>query len=203
MSFGPNSTTKRAENNLGGVSNQATELSRTETGHGEGLLNMGQPSVASGTNFFNTLLNGNRANSTALLQPQIDQIRGGTQNQLQAINTLMPRGGGRASSLFNASYMPQQQIQNLFNPLRSQAASALPQIGLQQMGLGTNLFGIGNQPLNTATGASSQLGQFGQADQQMRNQQMAALGSGLVGLATLPFGGGAAAGGLLGMIGGK
>lgn len=200
MSFGASNTTKQAQNNLGGLSGQATDLSRTETGQGQGLLNVGQPNVQSGTNFFQTLLNGNRANSTALLQPQIDQIRQGAQNQLQSASTLMPRGGGRSGTLFNASYAPQSQIQSLFNPLRSTAATTLPQIGLQQQQLGTNLFNIGNQPLNTATGASNDLVQAGQRQQQISNSMWQGLGQGLFGLATTPFGGGAAANGLLGLI---
>ena len=200
-SFGPSNTTKQAENNLGGINNQANVNSQMELAQGNNLLNMGAPNVQAGTNFFQTLLNGNRANTTALLQPGIDQIRQGNQNQIQALSTLMPRGGGRSGTLFNASYAPQAQIQNLFNPMRTQAATALPQIGLQQQGLGANLFGIGNQPLSTAAGASANLGELGQRQQQLSNSLWSGLGSGLFGLLTTPFGGGSATGGLLGLLG--
>ncbi len=200
MSFGPTAGTSQAMSNLGGVSNTANTNSQTEIDQGSNLLNMGTPAVQSGTNFFNTLLNGNRMNTTAMLQPNIDQIRQGTQGQLQALNTLMPRGGGRSGTLFGASYAPQSQIQNLFNTSRTNAATALPQLGLQEQGVGANLFGIGNQPLNTSASASGQLGNLSQQQQQMTNQFWSQLGGGLFNLATTPFGGGTAWNGLVGLL---
>jgi hypothetical protein len=201
MSFGPSNTTKTAENNLGGISNTALNQQLPMfNAAGSSLINMGTPNVTSGTNFFNTLLNGNQANTSALLQPNIDQIRQNTSNNLNAINTLMPRGGGRSSTLFNQSFAPQSQIQNLFGPMRAQAATTLPQIGMQQIGAGSNLFGLGNQTLGAASGASSTLGGLGQQQQQMTNQLISGLGSGLFGLATTPFGGGSSTNGLLGLL---
>ena len=142
MSFGPSTTTKTAENNLSGISNTAVNSQLpTEMASGSNLMGMGGANVQSGTNFLQTLLGGNAANTTAALQPSIDQIRGGTTNTLNAINTLTPRGGGRSGALFSQSFAPQSQIQNLFNQARTGAATALPQIGLQQTGQGANLVG--------------------------------------------------------------
>jgi hypothetical protein len=215
LSFGTNNTTKTAENNLGGVSNAALNTQFPQvTAAGTNLLNLGGQgvntggqNVTAGTNFLNTVLGGNAANTAALLQPNIDQIRGSASNNLTAINTLTPRGGGRSSALFGQSFAPQQQINNLFNPMRTQAATALPQIGLQQQGvglqqqgLGTNLFGLGNQALSAATGANTSSGQMGLQQQQINNQLMSGLGAGLFGLLTTPFGGGGARNGLLGLI---
>ena len=190
MSFGPSNTTKTAENNLGGVSQQATANSTAELGQGQNLLNLGQPNVQSGTNFFNTLLNGNQANTAATLAPSMQQIQQGNQNQIQSLSTLAPRGGGRSGTLFGASYAPAQQIQGLFNQVRTAAPGALTQTGLAQQGLGANLFSIGNQPLQTAAGASGTLGNLGQQQQQMGNQLLAGLGGGLFNLATAPMTGG-------------
>jgi len=203
MSFGPSQQVKQASAALPQLASTAQANSTDELAQAHNLLNVGQgttatgtPLVNSGTNFFNTLLNGNRANTTALLQPQIDQIRQGNQNTLQGLSTLMPRGGGRSGTLFGASYAPEAQIQNLFNPARANAASALPQIGLTQQqlglaqqGLGGNLFSVGNQPLQTAIGANSNLAQIGQNQQQITNSLWSGLGQGLFGLATMPFGG--------------
>lgn len=199
-SFGPTATTQQGTAGLTDVANAAKANSGTELEAGKGLLASGAPNITAGTNFFNTLLGGNQANTTAMLQPNIDQIRQGNQAQIQALSTLTPRGGGRAGSLFNASYAPGAQIQNLFNGARSTAATTLPQIGLGQEGLGANLFSIGNQPLNTAAQANSGIADIGQRQQQMTQQFWSQLGGGLFNLATTPFGGGAATGGLLGMI---
>ena len=202
MSFGSSNTTKQGENNLAGTSNLALNTQFPQvTQAGQGLLNLGGQNVQSGTNYLNTVLNGNQANTGALLQPNIDQIRQGTSNNLTALNTLMPRGGGRSSTLFNQSFAPQQQIQNLFNQARSGAATALPQIGLQEQNLGANLFGLGNGALSTATGANSALTQAGLQQQQINNSLMSGLGSGLFSLATTPFGGGSSMNGLLGLLG--
>lgn len=188
-SFGPTATTQQGTQGLTDIAKQATTNSGTELAAGQNLLNMGAPNVTAGTNFFNTLLGGNAANTTAMLQPNIDQIRAGNQNQIQALSTLTPRGGGRSGTLFNASYAPGAQIQNLFGGARTTAATALPQIGLGQQGLGANMFSIGNQPLNTATQANAGIADIGQRQQQMTQQFWSNLGAGAFGLATLPVGG--------------
>ena len=232
MSFGANSTSKTAENNLGGSSNLALnslfpaafQSGQQNLAAGQGTLNTGLNTTAAGLNtaqpginFMNTVLGGNQANTASALQPNIDQIRQGTGNNLTAINTLMPRGGGRSGALFGQSFAPQAQMQNLFNNARTSAASTLPGLGFQQAGVGlgqagvglgqigagTNLFNAGNNSLNSANSANSTLGQFGFTQQQISNQLDAAIASGLFGLATTPFGGGSAAGGLLGLIGQK
>lgn len=191
MSFGASNTTKAAENNLGGVSNLAlNNLFPAVTGAGSNLLNVGAGNVSSGTDFLRTVLGGNQANTTAALQPSIDQIRRDTSSTMSGINTLTPRGGGRSGTLFSQSFAPQQQIQNLFNTARSGAATSLPSIGLQQEGLGTNLFGIGGNALGSATGANATLGGLGQQQQQMSNSLFGGLGSGLFNLLTTPLGSG-------------
>lgn len=203
MSFSPSNTTKTAENNLSGstsaLQNQQYPML---TAAGTNLFSQGGTDVTSGTNFLNTMLQGNQANTTAMLQPSIDQIRGGSANTLNAINTLTPRGGGRSSALFGQSFQPQQQIQNLFNQGRTTAATALPQIGLQQQQLGTNLFGMGTNALVGAGGMSNSLAQLSQSDRATSLAIASALGKSLFNVATTPFGGGSSSNGLLGLIGG-
>lgn len=204
-SFGPSQATQSAESNLGNVSNLATgtilpnalNLFNTTTGLAGPQLQAGQSNVQSGTNFLNTVLNGNRANTTSLLQPNIDQIRQNNQNSLQAISTLMPRGGGRSGALFQQSLAPSSSITSLFNNARTGAATALPQIGLQQEGIGTNLFNLGTNALQAgsgalgaASGANSQLGNLGLQQQQLTNNLFSSLGSGIFGLLTAPLTGG-------------
>jgi len=201
MSFSPGNTTKTAENNLGGLSNLAqNQVFPQMTAAGNDALKTGEGNVNSGTNFLNTLLAGNRANTTTALQPNIDQIRSGVDNAIHAVSTLTPRGGGRTSSLFGESFEPQKQMQNLFNSTRTTAATALPQIGLAQQGIGTNLFGLGNQGLSIGSGVNTNLAQLGQQDTQASRAMASALGGGLFKLATTPFGGGSAMNGLLGKL---
>jgi hypothetical protein len=202
-SFGPTAETKQATGALGTISNTAQANSGADRTQGNGILNIGAGNVNSGTNFFNSLLNGNQADTTATLQPSIDQIRGGIDNTAQAINTLTPRGGGRSGTNYGLSYEPQRQIQTLFNSARTNAATALPQIGLQQQGIGTGLLNSGNSALNTGTTASGNLGTLGQQQQQITANMWGGLGKGIFGLATTPFGGGSATDGLFGMLGGR
>lgn len=211
MSFGPSSAEKAATQQQQGVTSTASGNSTAEIGQGKGLigqgtnlLNLGGSTVAPATNFFNTMLSGNQANTTAALQPDINRIRDAQQNTLNATSTLMPRGGGRAATLFQTPFAANQQIQNLFNGVRSGAAGGLAGIGLQQQGMGinqqgtgANLMGIGNQPLNTAMTGTQNMFQNAFQQRQLQNQLWSSLGSGLFNLATLPLGGG---GGILGTV---
>src|ERR1700685_4546703 len=153
MSYGPTNTTKTAENNVGGISSTLTNsVAPTAYNSGQNLLSLGGQTAQPGVNYMTSMLGGNAANTTAALQPYINQIDQGTSGVMIGINTLTPRGGGRYGALFGQSFAPQSQVQNLFNGSRTSAAQALPQIGLQQQQLGTNLFGIGNQAEGTGGG---------------------------------------------------
>ena len=198
MSFGASNTTKTAENNVGGISNTLTNTAApTEYGAANNLMSLGGQTAQPGVNFMSTLLGGNAANTAGALQPSINQIDQGTSGVMKGINTLTPRGGGRYGAMFGQSFAPQSQIQSLFNSARTGAAQTLPQIGLQQQGMGANLFGVGNSALGTATQGNLGLGQMGQTQEQMNNQLIAGLGQGLFGLASLPVSGG---GSILGNI---
>jgi hypothetical protein len=189
MSFGPNKTTKDATAQLQGIGAQAQQNSAAQIGQGNQATEAGKSNVGAGTNFLQTLLSGNRMNTAALLAPDISRIRDANQQNLQAASTLMPRGGGRSAALFGNSFAPQQQLQQLFSGGRVQAATALPQIGLQQQGIGSSLYGQGNGALNTGMNTNTNLADIGQRQQQITNAAWASLGSGIAGLATTPFGG--------------
>lgn len=218
MSFGPSGTTQSGINTIGAATPKLLDINQqlgqnagTANAYGQGLLNLGTSNTNAGANFFKTILGGDQAATSSLLQPNIDQIRGGQQQALQAASTLMPRGGGRSGALFNLPLQANSQIQSLFNGARSGAASALPQIGAGQTSVGSGLFGLGNQALGMGAGALGTVGQLGgnlaqigQTQQQLDQARASALGSGLFGLATLPLGGfgGTALGALGGLFGG-
>lgn len=190
MSFGSSQAVKNSTNTQAGLVQNATANSGAQIASGNTNLNAGTGNINSGTGFLNTVLNGNQANTSALLQPNIDQIRGANQQQLQALSTLSPRGGGRSGTLFNASYAPNQQIQSLFGNARTTAATALPQIGLAQQGIGTNLIGAGNNALNTATAGANYGAQDQLAIQQRSDNLVGGIGKTLMGLALAPVTGG-------------
>lgn len=204
MSFGPSSQTKSAENSLAGSANalQNTVYPQLSAAGGD-LLHAGTRTIQPGVNYFQNLLSGNTANTTAALQPDIDRIHAMHAQALKAISTLTPRGGGRSGTLFSQQFAPQSDISSLFNGARTTAAGALPGIGMSEIGAGTNLFGLGTQALTGAGNANANLAQLAQKDQQSKLAGYMGLGQGLFGLATTPFGGGSSANGLLGLLGGK
>lgn len=190
MSFGPTAQTSAA---MTGLQSNAGK----ESAAGGNLLDLGTGNTQAGANFFQTLLHGNQANTTAMLQPDINRIRGAQQGTLQAVSTLMPRGGGRSAELFSLPFQGNQQIQGLFNQTRAAAPQALAQIGAGQTNAGANLFGLGNQ-------ANTNLGELGQRQQQLTNQMWQGLGGGLFNLGSLPMAGlgGTLGGAAIGKLGG-
>ncbi len=156
-SFGPTDQMNAATNTL-------TANNTAASGAALPNVSAGTSNLASGANFFRNILGGNQADTTALLQPDINRINAANQQTLQGVSTLTPRGGGRSSSLFALPFQGNQQIQGLFNGARSGAAQALPQIGQAQGSLGSNLFNIANQ-------GSESLGKLGIAQQEFTDAQ--------------------------------
>ncbi len=176
-SFGPS-------DQMNSATNQLTANNAAASGAAGPNVSAGTANLGAGANFFKTLLGGSAADTSAMLQPDINRVNAANQQTLQAVNTLTPRGGGRSSTLFALPFQGNQQIQGLFNGARTQAAQALPQIGAQQGSLGANLFNIGNQ------GAES-LGKLGLAQQEFTDQQKWKLFQTLAGAAAGFAGGGA------------
>ncbi len=183
-SFGPTDQMNQAFSTLGANNTAAS-------GAAVPNVNSGTSNLAAGANFFKTILGGNQADTSALLQPDINRVNNANQQTLQAVSTLTPRGGGRSASLFALPFQGNQQIQGLFNQARTGAASALPQIGSAQGSLGSNLFGIANQ-------GAGELVQGGQRQQQITSALQQGLGNGLFNLFTTPVS--AFTGGLLGKL---
>lgn len=149
-------------------------------------LGAGVSNLGTSANFFNTLLGGNRTNTMQLLQPDITRIKEAQQGALQGASTLMPRGGGRFATLFQQPFAAARQIGDLFAGIRSGAAGGLANIGGEQAQIGQT--------------SAQNLFQNALQQRQYHDAMMAKLGQGLFSLATTPFGGGSATGGLLGAI---
>lgn len=184
MAFGRTQQAKDAESNNQGIAQTAVDRSGDQNARGIGLMNSGGQAVQSGTNFFNTVLNGNREAGTAALAPDINRIREGNQNALQTSSTLMPRGGGRAASLFGRTFATNDAVNSLYGGVRSGAAGNLAAIGQGQQSLGANLFGIANSGLNTGMQANANVLNYEQAQQQAMNSLWSSIGQGAAGLVT-------------------
>lgn len=181
MSFGGGTDYNRGINNLGGSSNLAlNSLFPAAFGGGNRQLQAGTNNTTAGGNFFNTLLNGNRANTTAMLAPDINRIQGAQQGALQGASTLMPRGGGRSGTLFNLPFMGNQQIQSLFGGARGGAGSTLANLGLGQGGLGANLFQTGVGGLNSANQANQAMIEAALGMKKRSDSLASGIGSGLM-----------------------
>lgn len=170
MPFGRTQQAGASESGNANVANTATANSSAETGQGQQLLGQGTQAVNSGTNFFNSVLNGNRAAGAATLAPDINRIRDSNQNALQTASTLTPRGGGRTAALFSRPFAANDQVNGLYSTLRGGAAGNLAQIGQGQQGVGANLYGLGNQALNTSAQANTANLNYEQQRQQEINQ---------------------------------
>jgi hypothetical protein len=187
MSFGGGTDYNRGINNLGGSSNLAlNSLFPAAFTGGQRQLQQGSTNTGQAGNYFNTLLNGNRANTTAMLQPDINRIQGAQQGTLQSASTLMPRGGGRSGTLFQLPFQGNSQIQSLFGGARSGAAGQLGQLGLGQGGLGANLFGAATGGLNSANSANADMVRAALAMKQRSDSLAGGLGGGLFSLLTTP-----------------
>jgi hypothetical protein len=128
----------------------------------------GTSNVGAATDYWGKILSGNRAAMMEGLAPEVKSIQGQYANVAKANSMLAPRGGGRATVAAEAPYSMASAIQSLLQSVRPQAANAMSQIGLQQLGLS-------QQELSTILQAA--LGMRGQ-DLTERGQNMG-LGSSL------------------------
>ncbi len=146
---------------------QASDLATQTSGTGLGLVNNASDTLNQPKSYFQSILNGDRANTTQTLAPQIAQIQQALQQALTTGSTLNARGGGRASTLAALPSQATTQINNLYDTARPQAATSLAQIGGQLGSLGTGVLGNSSSFLGASN--SSNLG--GMANDLLRNQQ--------------------------------
>lgn len=189
MAFGPSKKEKEATQKLEAIGSTATGNSAEVMEQGRNLFNIGGSTTGQGLDFFRTLLSGNRANTSAMLQPNIQQGNQMLQEQLRQLTTLMPRGGGRTAALFGAPIQATGNVMDLFSGVRSGAANQMIDTGLQQSNLAAGLYGVSNSALNTGAGVSNNLFQNAFDQRRASNALWNDLGQGLFGLATTPFGG--------------
>ena len=101
----------------------------------EDLYGGGTKAVGSATDYWGKILSGNRAAMMEGLAPEVKTIQGQYANVAKANTMLAPRGGGRAAVAAEAPYSMASAIQTLLQGVRPQAAGAMSQIGLSELGL--------------------------------------------------------------------
>ena len=181
----PTGAEKQASNLMNAFAQQGAESSQEARNLGMSYLNRFSSTLGAPTNYFQSLLSGDRAATTAALAPDISRITGTTQQALQSASTLAPRGGGRSSLLFNLPQQASAQVSGLFNTIRPEAAKGLMDIAGMQGQVGTNIFGTAPSFMAAGLQGAESLN----AAEAARRQREAGAGAGVAGfLQNLPWG---------------
>ena len=204
---GPNNSQSEANNMLNYNAKAATPISQAAVsggkealGTGMNFLNQFNNQAGKSGNWFQSMLSGNQANTTAALAPDINRIRDQNNQTLTAASTLAPRGGGRESMLFDLPFKTTSQTSGLYNASRPAAAANLANlageygsIGVGTGGLGASLFNTGVGALNAGTEAAGKYGDLTTQQQQFKYnagvqaaQIIAAAIAGMPGMAPKP-----------------
>lgn len=181
---GPGGTTNNQANSLAtqnlANAQQGSDLAKRSADQGFGLVQSASDTLNQPKNYFQSILNGDRANTTQTLAPQIAQIQQSLQQALTTGSTLNARGGGRASTLAGLPSQATTQINNLYDTARPAAATSLMDIGTREGALGTGVLGsspgfLSSSNSANATGLKNSLDRDAQSFDQSK-QQGAAFG---------------------------
>jgi len=145
---------------------------------------VGEGDITNASDFNNTLLAGNPAETAKLLAPQISDITGQGQQQKKTLAQFGNRSGGNNSEASTIDDKTRGNIDNMISRLTGQAAAGDASLGTSTLGLGLNANEVQNQ----------------EAQQKLQNEKNSILGQGITGAVAL--GEDALGGGLGGMGGG-
>ncbi len=133
--------------------NTAGSITSSQTGAGEKNLN-------TASDFWNTILGGDQQAIGKLLSPQISNIQGQGQQQIQNESQFGNRSGGTNATNQTNIDSQRQQVEQMIAGLTGQAAGQVGQLGATQLGFGLDA----NQQRATT------------AEQILKNQQGGLLG---------------------------
>ncbi len=148
---------------------ESSQLARTQ---GKGLLGMGTGAVQPATNYWGSLLSGNRGAMTSALAPEVNQIGQGYQQAQKTSAALNPRGGPTAAAQANMPFQQQRDVSTLFQQARPQAANQLGSLGMNLLSQGTNL-------LQTSTSAGRNLLEQQREQKRLEAERGSKMGAGL------------------------
>jgi hypothetical protein len=161
---------------LSGTGTAGADFMKNYGTTGEAGLNSGLNHLNPVTNWFQTIMNGNKAATLNQLQPQIQQVQGGLKTALNTENSLAPRGGGRGAALFDLPFEGQKQIAGEYAGARAAAPAGLQSAATAEGALGASAGGLGSQYGQVSSTANNNLLNYGLNQQQQKNQQQASAG---------------------------
>lgn len=145
---------------------------------GQQGLNAGLNNLTPVSNWFQTIMNGNKAATLNQFQPQIQQVQQGQQQATDTANNLEARGGGRGSQLFAQPFAAQKDIASQYASARAGAPAGLQSAATAQGALGASAGGIGSQYGDVSSKANNNLLSYGVDQGKAFNKQADYLGSG-------------------------
>lgn len=179
----------QANDAIGGLSRTGGTAANFMRGYGEtGAqgLNTGLAHLTPVSNWFQTIMNGNKQATLQQLQPQIQQVREGLATGLKTANTLTPRGGGRGEALFEMPFEGTKQIAQQYGQARAAAPAGLQSAATAEGALGSAAAGAGAEFGGVGAQANNALLNYGLNQQQQAYRQAQQSGAGFARLIS-PF----------------
>jgi hypothetical protein len=148
----------------GGQTSEQKKLTTVQTQAAQTGLAAGQKTLPQGTdalqgplNFFQALLSGDRNTIMSALNPEVSSLTAQYDTGRQTAESFAPRGGGRAAALESLPFQEAGTIENLVQGARATGASGveqigsfLAQLGLGELGTGSNIAGSAFNNIQTA-----------------------------------------------------
>lgn len=175
-----------ATSTLGGTGTTGADLMKGYGATGTAGLNTGLNNLAPVSNWFQTIMNGNKQATLNQMQPQIQQTQGGLNTALQTASTLNPRGGGRSGTLFDLPFEAQKQIAGSYDAARAAAPAGAQGAATAEGALGSAAAGAGAQFGQVSNGANNDLLNYGLNQQNQSYKQSQQNGAGFAKLVA-PF----------------
>jgi len=127
------------------------------TPSGENQITAGSKNLNTASDFWNTLLSGDKTKIGQVLAPEISTITGQTQQQIDSNAEFGNRSGGTNATLNTLQTTKNSEIQNLIDSLLPQAATQVAQIGTAQEGAGLGVLGTGESAFSTVGAQSTDI----------------------------------------------
>lgn len=171
---------------LQNVFNYALPQGQSTLSGGQGTANQGLGELGQAANYNSKILSGNRSAVTEAMAPEINSVTSQA-NQLRKQQAALgtSRGGGTNAGNQQLGTQEAGQVTNLIAQARPQASQALSQIGAQTGGIGLGEMGVGSQLLGLGTGAANDLLSGATNAKQLDNQTNQQAGAGAANLASM------------------
>lgn len=163
--------TSGAMGGLGATGTSGLNFMNSYGQQGQQGLNSGLNHLSPVTNWFQSIMSGNKAATMNQMQPQIQQINQGQNQALQTANSLAPRGGGRSATLFDAPFNAQKQIAEQYAGARAGAPAGLQSAATAEGALGSAAGGLGSAYGGVGAQANNGLLNYGLNQQQQAYTQ--------------------------------